>query len=169
MKQFDSIPRWALVICTLLPALWFAPELHAQATASTGVAAPVLIALVDELPQLHAPYAAVIIRRSEGDDLILLHAGTATPEALDSALRTLLHSRILHGDQPRQPNGQPISEMMLGVRPSPAPAEWGESNRGMVQQAFARLSTASPQTVSRFGVAPAITFVPPEPPVRARQ
>ena len=127
-------------------------------------AAPVTVALVDELPGVTRVYPAAVMRRADGGDVILLMRSAASADALEAAAQVLVHSRMLHGPRPTQFRGRPIRRfMILGVRP---PIAHRSSEHTLVPdpEGLLRQLHDAPETlVSNVGLVQAMTFVPRAP------
>lgn len=140
--------------------------LRAQTTVGTSRPDPVMVALVDKLPQLNQEYAAVILRVASPrpHDVILLPRATATGELLDAAMRTLLHSRALHGERAITYKGKAFHTLAIGVRMNHAPTAWAQKELPLAQRVIDRLQTAPKRVVPDVGTVPVLEFYPPKRP-----
>lgn len=159
------ILKSALLLASACWIFAMTPEsVVAQTTQSAPIPRrPVTVALVDKLPSSFEEYPAVVLRRSTGQDIILLTRAAASPEVLDAATRTLLHSRILHGMEPTRSDGRSFETMTLGVRVSKVDDQWMRDYAGRLQNILDQLQKASFRDLPDVGRARALDFSPPSP------
>jgi hypothetical protein len=152
-------PALLFAICCL-SLVFMSPTVGYAQTARGRV--PITLAIVDSLPNLPRQADAVVMRSRSMGDVIVLTEKAATPELLDAATRTLLHSRLSQGFRPTGFRGKQInSVMLLGVRRSPAPSGWLEAYGGRLDQLLAAAKSAPVGTVEELGTARTVKFYPP--------
>lgn len=149
----------ALLLAGIATALLH-PPIIAQALPDDRMS--VVLVIVDTLPALDHEYEAVILRRSDVEprDLILL-TEAASPEALDSAVRTLLRVRADQGERSDAFRGRSFTTLTIGVRPSQASPAW--SDRYLARAAFVLDAALSgkPRYIPGLGTYRAVEFLPP--------
>lgn len=138
---------------------------------ATVMSEPVTVALVDQLPSLggRAPdaYDAVIIRRVDAGDVILLPKNKADGELLDAATRTLLRFRAqqaMRSDRRGQYRSQAVADIKIGVRNTKATKQWADQHIAKAQKVIDRLNAASTtRQIPGIGTMKAVRFNPPRP------
>lgn len=127
--------------------------------------ATVVIALVDELPELRREYAAMVLRRSELSprDVILLPAGKMDARALDSAIRSLLDARLRQGSEPTTFGGQPFQTITLGIDACDPPDAWAKREFPRIASLVAELGDAPIRDIAGVGAVRSIEYRLPDP------
>ena len=114
--------------------------------------------------QRFAEYEAIIVRRADVGDLIVIQEPNATAAVLDAATRTLLRVRAAQ-IQRREPDGQykgrAAAEVTIGVRRSVAPADWQRRNGPKAEEVVKKLKAAPYRSIDGFGQVRALSFYPP--------
>lgn len=131
------------------------------------LSSPVTVAIIGSLPehrQRFAEYEAIIVRRADVGDLIVIQEPNATAAVLDAATRTLLRVRAAQ-IQRREPDGQykgrAAAEVTIGVRRSVAPADWQRRNGPKAEEVVKKLKAAPYRSIDGFGQVRALSFYPP--------
>lgn len=167
--QFKSIAHVAIRML-LAGCVFILQASDAAAQSDVSLSHRVTVALVEALPlRATTSYAAAVLRHSTGPqprDVILLRRDQASGAALDAAVRVLLHHRALRVNDLKDKRGVAVNQLVLAVRQTDPPPEWGRRMIPLAQQVVDSLRRADVRAIKGVGSVRAVDFTLPRAPRR---
>lgn len=144
-----------MLLGLMLALGWNSPA-EAQSIRSGVADRAVTVAIIEDSPLFRDTYEAVIVRRGNHADLIVMRQSDANGELLDSAMRILLHAR-----NSNTPGVTTNSFVVLGVRPIVSSADWAAEHLQHAKGVLEQLYTSPFRELPGVGRARALEVHPP--------